>query len=54
MVLMAAGATTLVMEAKTYNASAVASDPAANWHSEAGSINANNPTFEARQLSARP
>jgi len=53
MVTMTAGASTVVMDAKTLNASAVASDPAANWHTEAGSINANNPTFEARSLTAQ-
>jgi HK97 family phage major capsid protein len=52
MVLNAAGMTTIPMDAKTLNASAVATDPAASWHTEAGSIDVNNPTFEPRSLTA--
>ena len=53
MVLNAAGLTTAVMDAKTYNASAVVTDPAVTWHTEGGSINADNPTFAARTLTAK-
>ena len=53
MVLNACGMTTMVMTAKTVNASALASDPSVTWHQEAGTINVGNPTFEARQLVAK-
>jgi HK97 family phage major capsid protein len=53
MVLNAAGMTTVTMTAKTLNASAVVTDPAANWHTEAGSINVDNPTFAARTMTAQ-
>lgn len=53
MALLAAGMTTVTMEAKTLNASAIASDPAATWHSEAGAISADDPTFAARTLTAQ-
>jgi HK97 family phage major capsid protein len=52
-VLNAAGMRTVVMEAKTQTHSAVTADPAVSWHSEAGSINAANPTFAARTLTAQ-
>jgi len=53
MVLNAAGMSTMTMDGKTLNASAVTADPAATWHTEAGSISADNPTFAARTLTAQ-
>jgi HK97 family phage major capsid protein len=52
-VLQRAGVQTLLMDQKTVTMGAVASDPAATWHTEAGSINASNPTFAVRSLSAQ-
>lgn len=52
-VLSAAGMGLITMGAKTYNASAVTADPAATWHTEAGSISAGNPTFAARTMTAQ-
>ena len=52
MVLNTAGMTTVTMEAKTLNASAVATDPTASWHTEAAAISIANPTFAARTLTA--
>jgi HK97 family phage major capsid protein len=51
--LNAAGMSTLAMTAKVYNASAVSADPTASWHTEAASINASNPTFAARTMTAQ-
>jgi HK97 family phage major capsid protein len=51
-VLTAAGMGVITMNGKTFNASAIASDPTASWHSEAGSISASSPTFEARSMTA--
>jgi HK97 family phage major capsid protein len=53
MVLNAAGMTTLTMDSKTQVAAAMATDPTATWHTEAGSISAGNPTFAARTLTAQ-
>jgi HK97 family phage major capsid protein len=53
MVLNQAGMSTVGMEAKVYNASALVTDPTPSWHLEAGSINAGNPTFEARSLTSK-
>ena len=39
MVLVTVDATTVAMEAKVYNGSALVSDPDAAWHTEAGTIN---------------
>jgi HK97 family phage major capsid protein len=52
MVLNRAGITTLAMDSKTVNMSALTGDPTASWHTEAGSISAANPTFAARTLTA--
>lgn len=52
-VLVTAGAMTTTMEGKTQTSSAVTADPAASWHSEGGSISADNPTFAARTLTAQ-
>ena len=52
-VLNAAGMTTVTMDAKTANSSAVVADPTAQWHSEAGSITPSDPTFAARTLTAK-
>lgn len=52
-VLNAAGMRTTTMLAKTQTHAAVATDPDATWHSEAGSISADNPTFAARTLTAQ-
>lgn len=52
-VLIAAGMRTVNMTNKTQVHSAVTADPTASWHSEAGSINAANPTFAARTLTAQ-
>lgn len=51
-VLVKAGMNTLVMDAKIVNMSAVTADPTAAWHTENASINAANPTFAARALTA--
>ncbi|MEX2125809.1 MAG: phage major capsid protein [Woeseia sp.] len=51
-VLNTAGMRTVTMAGKTQVHSAVTVDPLATWHSEAGSISADNPTFAARTLSA--
>lgn len=53
MVLNTAGMTTLVMDAKIVNMSALVSDAAATWHTESASISAGNPTFAARTLTAQ-
>jgi HK97 family phage major capsid protein len=53
MVLNAAGMTTITMDAKSQTAAAMATDPTATWHTEAGSISAGNPTFAARTLTAQ-
>jgi HK97 family phage major capsid protein len=53
MVLNAAGLTTVVMDAKKQTRSAVVTDPAATWHTEAGSISAGNPVFALRELTAQ-
>jgi len=53
-VLVRAGMRTVSMTARTQTASAVTGDPQTQWHQEAtADINANNPTFEARVLTAR-
>lgn len=52
-VLNAAGMRTVTMTNKTQVHSAVVADPAVTWHSEAGSISADNPTFAARTLTAK-
>lgn len=52
-VLSAAGMRTVTMQAKTQVHSAVTADPTASWHTEAASINAANPTFAARTLTAK-
>ena len=52
-VLQRAGTQTLVMNEKTVNMSAVTADPVASWHTEAATINPNNPTFAARTLTAQ-
>ena len=51
-VLNVAGMRTTVMSAKTQTHAAVTGDPAVTWHTEAGSISADNPTFAARTLTA--
>lgn len=51
-VLNTAGMRTVTMTNKTQVHSAVTADPAVTWHSEAGSISADNPTFAARTLTA--
>lgn len=53
MVLNAAGMRTATMDAKTQTHSAVVTDPTVTWHSEAGTINAGNPTFALRVLTAK-
>lgn len=52
-VLNAAGMRTTTMTAKTQTHAAVTADPNATWHSENGSISADNPTFAARTLTAQ-
>jgi len=52
-VLNTAGMRTVNMTSKTQVHSAVTADPTASWHTEAASINAANPTFAARTLTAR-
>jgi len=52
-VLNACGMRTVTMDGKTQVHSAVTADPLAAWHSEGGSINAANPTFAARTLTAK-
>jgi HK97 family phage major capsid protein len=51
-VLNAAGISTVVMDAKTVNYSAVTADPTAAWKSEGSSLSATAPTFAARDLTA--
>lgn len=53
MVLNTAGMRTVTMDAKTQTHSAVTADPTVTWHDEGGSINAANPTFAARTLTAK-
>lgn len=53
MVLSASGMTTVTMDAKTQTHSAVMTDPAVTWHTEAGTIDVGNPTFALRQLIAK-
>jgi HK97 family phage major capsid protein len=53
MILNAAGMVTIPLEAKTLNASAVATDPPAVWHTEADTVNVGNPTFEPRTMTAQ-
>ncbi len=52
-VLNTAGMRTVNMLAKTQVHAAVATDPAATWHSEAASVSADDPTFAARTLTAQ-
>ena len=52
-VLSAAGMRTVTMTAKTQVHSAVTADPTVSWHTEAAAINAANPTFAARTLTAK-
>ena len=52
-VLNTAGMRTTTMTAKTQVHSAVTADPTVSWHSEAETINAANPTFAARTLTAQ-
>lgn len=52
MVLNSAGMTTVLMDGKKQTRSAVVTDPAVTWHSEAGSISAGNPVFALRELEA--
>lgn len=53
MTLNAAGMRTVTMDAKSQTHSAVMTDPAVTWHSEAGSISPGNPTFALRVLTAK-
>ncbi|MCZ6551318.1 MAG: phage major capsid protein [candidate division NC10 bacterium] len=53
MVLNGSGMRTVTMDAKTQTHSAVLTDPAVTWHTEAGSISVGNPTFALRQLVAK-
>ena len=54
MVLMAAGAQTVAMSGKTMTHAALTGDPVASWHTEnAADINATDPTFAARTLTAQ-
>jgi len=52
-VLVKAGMRTVTMTGATQVHSAITADPTASWHSEGSSINAANPTFAARTLTAR-
>lgn len=52
MVLNAAGVTSVIMEGKKQTRAAVTVDPTSTWHTEAGAISAENPTFAARDLTA--
>jgi HK97 family phage major capsid protein len=53
MVLNQAGMTTVTMQDKIQNSSAVVTDPAATWHTEAGAISVGDPTFSPRTLTAQ-
>lgn len=54
MVLVQAGAQTVPMLNKTHTAAALTGDPTAAWHAEAtADINASDPTFAARTLTAQ-
>jgi HK97 family phage major capsid protein len=53
MVLNRAGMRTVTMDAKTQSSAALVTDPTASWHTEAGSINVGNPTFEGRTLTSK-
>lgn len=53
-VLVAAGATTAPMTGATLSMAALTADPVAGWHAEAAAdVNASDPTFAARTLTAR-
>lgn len=52
-VLNTAGMRTVNMLAKQQTHAAVVTDPAATWHSEAGSVGIDDPTFAARTLTAQ-
>lgn len=53
MALNSAGMTTVTMTGQTQQHSALASDPGASWHTEAGPISPSNPTFVNRTLTAQ-
>ena len=53
-VLNTAGMRAVSMLGKTETFSAITADPSVGWHSEAGTLNAANPTFAARTLTAQP